>query len=123
MCNAAKTEIGSYSQTGDNALRMGITRLRVLNPLCAGPLLLAKAGLLQGRRFTHGYGAQQTDFLAPYWTGATYEDAACVVDGKIVTAQAWAHIEFAVTVAEMCNALPPGRTADEVRRYYQGAPR
>lgn len=95
----------------------------ILAAICAGPLLLAKPGLLNGRRFTHGYGTQHREFLAPYWTGATYEDAACVVDGKIVTAQAWAHVEFAVTVAELCNALPPDRTAEEMRLYYQGAPR
>jgi 4-methyl-5(b-hydroxyethyl)-thiazole monophosphate biosynthesis len=94
-----------------------------LAAICAGPILVAKAGLLRGRRFTHGYGTQNAEFLAPYWNGATYQDAACVVDGKIVTAQAWAHIEFAVTVAELCNALPADRSAQDLRRYYQGMPR
>lgn len=94
----------------------------ILAAICAGPLLLAKAGLLVGRRFTHGYGTQHAEFLAPFWIGAKYEDAACVVDGNIVTAQAWAHVEFGVRVAELCDALPLARLADEIRSYYQGSP-
>ena len=104
-------------------LKAAASRGALLAAICAGPLLLAKAGLLVGRRFTHGYGKQHADFLAPFWAGALYEDSACVIDGRVVTAQAWAHIAFGVAVADMCGALPEGRTADQIRCYYQGAPR
>jgi putative intracellular protease/amidase len=61
--------------------------------ICAGPLLLARAGLLKGRRFTHGYGANST---LPYWKDGIYEDQLTVVDGNIVTAKPQAYIDFAV---------------------------
>jgi putative intracellular protease/amidase len=63
--------------------------------ICAGPLLLARAGLLKGRRFTHGYGAAST---LPDWKGGTYVDQPVVVDGNIVTAKPQAYIDFAVEV-------------------------
>jgi 4-methyl-5(b-hydroxyethyl)-thiazole monophosphate biosynthesis len=61
--------------------------------ICAGPALLGKAGLLAGRRFTHGYGANSK---LPYWEGGTYVDQLVVTDGKIVTAQPQGYIDFAV---------------------------
>ena len=63
--------------------------------ICAGPLLLARAGLLKGRRFTHGYGP---DSLLPDWQGGTFEDVPVVVDGNIVTAKPQAYIDFAIEV-------------------------
>ena len=63
--------------------------------ICAGPLLLARAGLLKDRHFTHGYGAAST---FPDWQDGTYEDQPVVVDGNIVTAKPQAYIDFAVEV-------------------------
>ncbi len=63
--------------------------------ICAGPLLLARAGLLKGRRFTHGYGP---DSSLPYWKGGSYEDQPVVVDSNIVTAKPQAYIDFAIEV-------------------------
>ncbi len=63
--------------------------------ICGGPLLLARAGLLRGRRFTHGYGS---DSPLPEWQSGTYEDRPVVVDGNIVTAKPQAYIDFAIEV-------------------------
>jgi protein deglycase len=63
--------------------------------ICAGPLLLARAGLLKGRRFTHGYGPNAS---SPYWKGGTFVDQPVVVDGNIVTAKAEAYIDFSIEV-------------------------
>jgi protein deglycase len=63
--------------------------------ICAGPRLLGRAGLLKGRRFTHGYGP---DSRLPDWEGGTYTDTPVVVDGAIVTAQPQAYIDFAIEV-------------------------
>jgi len=61
--------------------------------ICAGPRLLAKAGLLKGRRFTHGFGVDST---FPEWEGGTYVDELVVADGRIVTAKPQAYIDFAI---------------------------
>jgi putative intracellular protease/amidase len=63
--------------------------------ICGGPLLLARAGVLKGRHFTHGYGANST---LPYWKDGIYEDQLTVVDGNIVTAKPQAYIDFAIEV-------------------------
>ena len=63
--------------------------------ICAGPLLLAKAGLLKGRRFTHGYGPNSP---LPYWKDGCFENQPVVVDGNIVTAKPQAYIDFAIAV-------------------------
>jgi 4-methyl-5(b-hydroxyethyl)-thiazole monophosphate biosynthesis len=63
--------------------------------ICAGPLLLARAGLLKGRHFTHGYGPNSQ---LPFWKDGTYEERPVVVDGNIVTAKPQAYIDFAIEV-------------------------
>ena len=68
--------------------------------ICAGPLLLARAGLLNGRRFTHGYGP---DSPSPYWKDGRYEDQPIVVDGNIVTAKPQTYIDFAIEL--LCMQL------------------
>jgi protease I len=53
--------------------------------LCHAPLVLAAAGVLQGRR-TAAYPALEPDVTA---AGAEFVDAAAVVDGQMVSARAW----------------------------------
>ena len=53
--------------------------------LCHGPLLLAAAGVLQGRS-TSAYPALQIDVEL---AGGTFENGAAVVDGNLVSGRAW----------------------------------
>jgi protease I len=53
--------------------------------LCHGPLVLAAAGTLTGRR-TAAYPALALDVTA---AGAEFIDSAAVVDGQLVSARAW----------------------------------
>ncbi len=64
-----------------------------LGAICAGPRLLGRAGLLRGRKFTHGFGADST---LPEWEGGSYVDEMVVMDGNIVTAKPQAYIDFAI---------------------------
>lgn len=91
----------------------------LIGAICAGPLLVARAGLLRGRRFTHGFKNWHTDFLAPFWEGSTFVDALVVRDGNIVTAMAEGHVDFAI---ELLAALELGDEAGRERRrgFYKG---
>lgn len=84
--------------------------------ICAGSLVLASAGLLRGVRGTHNYTpehapAEDVATAAPYWEGLRFERADLVIDGRIITAQPWAYVEFAAAVAQRL-----GRSLLPVRR-------
>ena len=84
-----------------------------LGAICAGPRLLAKAGLLRGRKFTHGFGA---DSALPEWEGGTYVDELVVTDGNVVTAKPQAYIDFAVELL-----YTAGLRATEMVRHLRDA--
>jgi 4-methyl-5(b-hydroxyethyl)-thiazole monophosphate biosynthesis len=91
---------GDTKSVLENETLIGILRTAnhagaTFGAICAGPLLLARAGLLKGRRFTHGYGPYSP---LPYWKEGSYEDQPVVVDGNIVTAKPQAYIDFAIEV-------------------------
>jgi putative intracellular protease/amidase/N-acetylglutamate synthase-like GNAT family acetyltransferase len=86
------------------ALRRIADRGALMAGICAGNLVLASAGLLKGVRATHNYTpeyapAEKVAATAPYWDGILFERADLVEDGKRITAQHWAHEEFAAAVA------------------------
>lgn len=54
---------------------------RIVAAICAGPLVLHAAGLLEGRRIT------SYPSVAPRLAGAEWTDSRVVVDGRIVTSQ------------------------------------
>ncbi len=58
---------------------------RPVAQLCHAPLVLAAAGVLEGRR-TAAYPALEPDIRQ---AGAEFIDAAAVVDGQMVSARAW----------------------------------
>jgi transcriptional regulator GlxA family with amidase domain len=71
---------------------------RFTTSVCTGSLVLAAAGLLQGRRATTHW--LSTHLLAEH--GAVFEDARVVVDGKLVTAAGVsAGIDMALTLAAL----------------------
>jgi putative intracellular protease/amidase len=91
---------GDTKSVLDNEILIGILQIAnaagaAFGAICAGPLLLARAGLLKGRHFTHGYGSNSQ---LPDWKDGTYEDQPVVVDGNIVTAKPQAYIDFAIEV-------------------------
>jgi protein deglycase len=88
----------------------------LIGAICAGPMLLARAGLLDGRKYTTSLCREHRDALGCF-DEAGFEAAPIVESGPIVTAQGWAYVEFAIHLAERLEAM---QDADAVRAYYRG---
>jgi putative intracellular protease/amidase len=78
-------------------------RSRFLTSVCTGSMILAKAGLLRGRRATSHWATRAA--LADF--GATPVDARVVEDGNVVTgAGVSAGIDFALAIVEKLRGRP-----------------
>lgn len=105
---------------GLSTLLQRASRANVLiGAICAGPLLLSKPGLLQGKRFTHGYKTWHQEFLAPFWEGATYVDETVVRDGNLITAMAEGHIDFAIELLAALELLDDA-ARERKHAFYKG---
>ncbi|MFA6238124.1 MAG: DJ-1/PfpI family protein [Bacteriovorax sp.] len=90
-----------------------------LAAICAGPSVLAKAGVLKGTRIAHGYGKEQLEFLKSYFLGVELTDEQFVCDKNIITAKPEAHIDFAVEIACRLGVVDASR-ANRTKEYYRG---
>ena len=101
----------------------------LLAGICAGSLVIARAGLLKGRRATHNYTLEHTSAdvvacTAPIFDGIVFERADVVVDAPFITAQHWAHVPFAAAVAQQLGVMSPAEAAQYLQRqrFSYGAP-
>ncbi len=81
---------------------------KYVTAICGAPSVLAKAGVIKGKRVTVFPGMEGT------LTGAQYRDERVVVDGKIITSQGpGTALEFAIKLVEV---LAGKGTAREVTK-------
>lgn len=109
----------SQNKEVDRILEEANRRNLLIAGICAGPSVLAKAGVLKGKKIAHGYGPEQLDFLKSLFEGVILTDNLFVADGNVITAKAEAHIEFAVEIAcrlDVVDASKSGR----LKEYYRG---
>lgn len=68
--------------------------------VCAGPSVLAQAGVLKGRRIAHGYDAWQIDWLRErgVFTDCEVTDESFVRDDRVITAKPNAFEEFTAAI-------------------------
>lgn len=91
----------------------------LIGGICAGPSVLAKAGILKGRRIAHGYGPEQLEFLKDIFEEVILTDEQFVVDGHFITAKPEAYIDFAIEIGcrlDVVDASKSGR----LKEYYRG---
>ena len=69
---------------------------RLIAAICGGPDFLARAGLLKGRRCTHGF----EKGTPPSFEGAEIVDQPVVVDGSIITARGNAFLRFGLVIMD-----------------------
>ncbi len=107
------------NQQIDQVLQSANTQGLWIAAICAGPLLLAKAGILQNKKIAHGFGPKQIDFLTPYFSGTQLSSEKFVCDQNILTATPDAHIDFAVELACRLECADPNK-ANRIKDYYRG---
>lgn len=87
--------------------------------ICAGPSVLAKAGILKGRKIAHGFEQEQLDFLKDIFSEVTLTNEQFVIDENIITAKPEAHIDFAVEIACRLDAVDASKSG-RLKEYYRG---
>ncbi|MDZ5473005.1 DJ-1/PfpI family protein [Bacillus sp. 31A1R] len=106
----------SYPAMGNAALISVIQQLHEMKKpiaaICHGPVLLAEAGVLEGKQFTSNVG--ETDEQFSLFKG-TYVKEDVVTDDHFVTAIGNAYVEFAFKVAEKVNLFS---SEDEANAYF-----
>lgn len=107
--------------SANHCLASACERGALLAGICAGALVIARAGLLRGRRATHNYTAEHTtaEVLActdPIFEGIVFERADIVVDQPFITAQHWAKTKFAAAVATALGVFSPEQAERYLRR-------
>lgn len=103
----------------DEIISAANDRSILLGAICAGPFVLAKAGVLKSRTIAHGYGPEQLDFLKEFFEGTTLTDELFVSDGNVLTARPEAHIDFAVEVACRLGTVDASKSG-RLKEYHRG---
>lgn len=98
----------------------------VIGGICAGVLVLADSGILQGHRITHNYTAKYApkevvEYTSKFWGNSDYIDMPCLESRNVVTALPNAYVDFATTLAQKLGVYSPER-AERMNRYYKGQP-
>lgn len=109
------------NQKLNQILQAGYKNKAILAAICAGPLMLEQAGLLNGRHIAHGYAGSQKDWLInnQYFKDTILTDEQIIVDENIITARPDAFIEFAVEVAILAGCVTNDK-AENLKNYYRG---
>jgi len=109
------------NETLNKFLRAAHSKGAIIGAICAGPIALAQAGLLEGRRIAHGYQESQFEFLRNngFFVNTEFTDESVIVDDRIVTARPECFIDFAVEVAQLANVITIEKAAS-LKKYYRG---
>ena len=86
------------NQTAIKIIRKSYERNSVIGAICSGPMILAKAGILKGRNFTHA--TYYPESQKQIWDGANFIRERHVVDGNIITAHPYGTISFSIAIAK-----------------------
>jgi putative intracellular protease/amidase len=102
----------AYAQAGTlhQLIRDIHWRGHTIAAICGGPEFLAQAGILKGRKITHGH---DPEYAAKVFHDAIIVDQDVVRDGPIITARGMAYAEFAMEIATLYGLYKHGEEAKQ----------
>ncbi|MDP4093404.1 MAG: DJ-1/PfpI family protein [Bacillota bacterium] len=87
----------------------------ILAAICSAPLILARAGVLSGKKFTTSLPVDEfTSFSKGIYTGQDVE-----IDGNILTAKANAYVDFAIEAGKMLGIFRDNQDLNETIQYFK----
>jgi putative intracellular protease/amidase len=90
-------------------------RGKILAAICAGPVLLARAGVLAGKRFSTSVETNHDGVFE--WDNRTDFDV--TADGRIITAKGQAYVEFAMEVIRKLGLFKNGDEERETFAFFK----
>lgn len=103
----------------DELIKNAVAKNCIIGAICAGPFVLAKAGVLRGIKIAHGYEKEQLDFLKDFFEDTILTNEPFVQDGLFVTAKPNHYVDFAFMFAARIKAVSKEDT-DDLIAYYKG---
>ena len=88
---------------------------KVIAAICGGPAVLARSGILKGRRYNSSLAEERKG----EFDGAIHDDHNVVEDGNIVTALPNAYVDLALTLGKKMNIFENQADYDETVRIYR----
>lgn len=88
---------------------------KVIGAICAGTLQLAKAGVLNGKKYTTVFNIEEnTEFPRD-----SFNNENIVIDGNIITAKGNAYVDFALKIAEINDIFENEEDYQETVNYFK----
>ncbi|MDF1538544.1 MAG: DJ-1/PfpI family protein [Candidatus Thorarchaeota archaeon] len=84
--------------------------------ICGGPEFLAQAGILKGKRMTHGH---DPEYAGKVFMDCLIQDEDVVIDGNIITARGQAYSEFAVAVYKHLGLFDNKEEEREMMNFFK----
>lgn len=91
---------------------------KTIASICGGPLFLAKAGVLQGKKYTCGI-PEEDRIASGVFEDAEYLDEDVVSDKNLVTAKGYATIDFAIAVADKVGAFESASQREQFTSFWK----
>ena len=95
-------------------IRQGNDAKTLLAAICAGPVHLAKAGVLEGKEYTTSHPHDEASPFDP----DLYVKKNVVVDDHIVTAQPSGYVEFGIVLGQLMDIYQDDDDLEETVRFF-----
>jgi len=86
---------------------------KVLAAICAGPVHLAKAGVLNGLKYTTSINVNE------YFQKENYRDENVVIDNKVITAEPEGYVDFAIEIGKLMNIYKDDQDLEETINFFK----